>query len=292
MHLIRTIVIAALVTSLILFAGAGIYLTEEALHQYRRDSRDSEIAIAQRLGPPQAVELRTPDRLKLRAWLLPASSEHSDTVILLHGQGNNRGGMIGLAGFLLDAGYNILMPDSRGHGESDGVLSTYGWKEAGDVALWTHWAQTNRQSGCVYGLGESMGAAIVLQSLAKHADFCAVVAESPFSTFREIAKDTVGQPLAFGVVPFGMLYAVERYGVDLEAVSPAAAIRESTVPVLLIHGALDRRIGLRHSLAIQAARPQNTELWEVPGARHTGAHATAPAEFEKRVTEFYRAHRR
>lgn len=290
MRFARPLLIAFFAASLLLSAGAGIYLTEGAFHQYRRGSRASELAAAQKLGPPRNVEVRTPDQLTLRAWLFPAHSEHSDTVMILHGQGNNRGGMVGLVPFLLDAGFNVLLPDSRAHGESDGVLSTYGWREAEDVALWTTWAHSSMQSHCVYGLGESMGAAIVLQSLAKHADFCAVVAESPFSTFREIAKDTVGQPLAVGVVPLGMLYAAERYGVDLETVSPTAAVRDSKVPVMLIHGALDRRIGLRHSRAILAARPQNTELWEVPGADHTGSHRTAPAEFERRVTTFYKSH--
>jgi hypothetical protein len=45
---------------------------------------------------------------------------------------------------------------------------------------------------CIFGMGESMGAAIVLQSV-KTTPFCAVVAESSFASFRQIAYVRVGQ---------------------------------------------------------------------------------------------------
>ena len=63
----------------------------------------------------------------------------------------------------LKAGYSVLMPDSRAHGESGGEIVTYGLLEKFDVARWAAWA---RQHKCekLYGLGESLGGAILLEA--------------------------------------------------------------------------------------------------------------------------------
>jgi hypothetical protein len=60
---------------------------------------------------------------------------------------------------------------------------TYGVKEAADVQDWFHWLVTQQHSACIFGMGESMGAAIILQAV-RTTPFCGVVAESPFASFR------------------------------------------------------------------------------------------------------------
>ena len=55
-----------------------------------------------------------------------------------------------------------MLPDSRAHGESGGTLATYGLRESDDIHRWVDWLYGGRQSKCVYGFGESMGAALVL----------------------------------------------------------------------------------------------------------------------------------
>jgi uncharacterized protein len=69
-------------------------------------------------------------------------------------------------------------------------------------------------------------------------------------------------------------------------VSVTAALGESAVPVLLIHGTADQNIPLRHAHAIARANPERVELWTVPGAAHTGAWSAFPAEYETRVLRF------
>jgi pimeloyl-ACP methyl ester carboxylesterase len=143
-----------------------------------------------------------------------------------------------------------------------------------------------------------MGAAELLQSLQASAAFCAVVAESPFANFREIAYDRMGQPFHLGpwvgrtvlrpLVEIAFLRARWKYGLDMDQVSPEDAVADSHVPVLLIHGQIDSNIPLRHSRRIRALAPQAV-LWEVPGADHCGAIATAPAEFERRLIAWFGA---
>ena len=105
----------------------------------------------------------------------------------------------GTRSFFLAHGFTVLMPDARAHGESGGAIATYGLLERDDIHQWVDFLRSQSHVRCVYGLGESMGGAELLQSLATDAKFCGVVAESPFSTFRERLRTTgMGQPFHFG----------------------------------------------------------------------------------------------
>jgi pimeloyl-ACP methyl ester carboxylesterase len=141
-----------------------------------------------------------------------------------------------------------------------------------------------------------MGAAGLLQSLKSGARFCAVVAESPFSQFREIAYDRVGQffrtcpwlgaTLLRPIVESAFLYARWKYKLDFEQISPETAVASSTVPVLLIHGQIDRNIPIRHSRRIAAAN-RSVVLWEVPDADYCGALGAAPEELERKTIAWF-----
>jgi len=159
------------------------------------------------------------------------------------------------------------------------------------------------QPDCIFGFGESMGAAQLLQSLKTETRFCAVVVESPFASFREIGYDRVGQRFNTGpwlgrtllrpIVEFAFLYARLKYKLDFEQVSPESAIATTKVPILLIHGQIDSNIPVRHSRLILAKNSMHDPvivLWEVPTADHCGAISTAPEEFSERVPEWFVGH--
>jgi dipeptidyl aminopeptidase/acylaminoacyl peptidase len=191
------------------------------------------------------------------------------------------------------------MPDARAHGSSGGDIATFGVMERNDIKGWFEWLQSAGQYHCIFGLGESMGAAELLQSLEVEPNFCAVIAESSFSSFREIAYDRMGQQFHAGpwvgrtilrpLVEIALVYARAQYHLDLAAASPAHAVAHTSVPVLLIHGAVDSNIPAYHSRVIQLEN-SNVELWEVPGADHCGAISVAPQELEHKITSWFEVH--
>ena len=141
-----------------------------------------------------------------------------------------------------------------------------------------------------------MGAAQLLQSLDTRPNFCAVGAESSFSTFREIAYDRMGQPFHLGpwvgrtilrpLVEVAFLRARWKYHLDMQQVSPEDSVAHTIIPVLLIHGQIDSNIPVRHSEMIHA-KNATSQLWEVPEADHCGAISTAPQEFERRLIAWF-----
>ena len=244
------------------------------------------------------VEITAPDGAVLRAWYMRPHEPNGDAVILLHSISGNRVEMYDYGKWLLENHYNVLLPDERHHGDSGG-LTTYGVKEADDIHRWVDWIETNEPARCVYGLGESTGAAELLQSLPIELRFCAVVGESANATFREEEYTRLGRLLYTGpwlgrtffrpMVDVGFLCVRLLYGIDLEVASPEQAVVGIRTPILLIHGLDDTYIPTYNSDLIQAKNPAIV-VWKVPGAVHVGAHAAAPQEFERRVLEWFAEH--
>jgi uncharacterized protein len=284
-------------------AVAGIFVADGTLHPARRPITPEEETtmrdIAHQLNSNLAnVSITTPDAVTLRAWIIHAKRGNGDAVILLHGLADNRVGMTGYAQLLLANGFTVLLPDARAHGASGGPLATYGLLERNDIHQWFDFLAAQDHPHCIFGFAESMGAAELLQSLAVEPRFCAVAAESSFSTFREIAYDRMGQPFHLGswfgrtlfrpVVEFAFLYSRWKYHLGMQQVSPEDSVATTRVPVFLIHGQIDSNIPLRHSRRIQARNP-NVILWEVPNADHCGAISTAPQEFNQRLLAWFSA---
>ena len=98
--------------------------------------------------------------------------------------------------------------------------------------------------------------------------------------------------IATPIVAAGLLYTQARYGVDLRAASPLAAVRHTSVPILLIHGLRDTDVSPQHSRILLLANPRHITPWFVPRAGHLGAFSADPAVFEERVISFFRNHQR
>jgi dipeptidyl aminopeptidase/acylaminoacyl peptidase len=282
----------------------GIFLGWIALHPPRRPIAPSEVANVEAAAKAAFqqftdVSITTPDGTSLSAWFIIPPHPNGDTVILLHGVSDNRLGMYGYGKWLLENNYAVLLLDARGHGRSGGVAS-YGLKESDDIHNWVSWLEENDHPRCVFGLGESLGAAQLLQSIPSEPRFCAVVAESPFATFREIAYARLGREFHTGpwlgrtffrpTLDVAFLYVRLHDRLNMENASPDRAVEGTTKPILLIHGLNDTNIPPFHSDEIQTHNPSDIVVWKVPGAVHTGAHQTAPEEFERRVLAWFQTH--
>ena len=297
------VVLAALYLAGTVFGGIG--LARMAVHPGRRPLTELDEQRAQATAHAENAELKnvqiqTSDGISLRAWFVQPAQPNSSVVIVLHGVSDNRLGMSGYGNWLVKNHYSVLLPDARAHGLSGGELATYGLAESEDTHQWVNWIEANAHPRCVFGFGESMGAALLLQSLAKEPRFCAVIAESPFATFREFAYARFGRPFHAGpwlgrtffrpAVEVGFLYVRLRYGVNMEAASPEHAVARSNVPVLLIHGLSDRNIPPYHSDLIQDENRTHVVVWHVPGAEHCGAYQVSPEEFDRRVLGWFSQH--
>lgn len=242
----------------------------------------------------RSVTITARDGAVLRAWWRVPSHSNGNCVVVLHGIGDSRAGANGFAPMFLDAGYSVLIPDSRAHGESDGSYVTYGLLESTDTIDWARWMKS---SGCarLYALGESLGASVLIESAAVESVFSAIVAESAFADLREVAAYRlrslfhVPAVLVPALLESSILYARAVDNLNLDRVSPVTDIAHATTPILLIHGLSDWRTPPDNSERLAKANPRDP-LWLVPGAGHVEASAKEPQEFRRRVLSWFAGH--
>lgn len=133
------------------------------------------------------VAIPTSDGLRLSGWYLP--SKNGAAVILLHGYGANRQHMRSYAIMLASQGFGILMYDLRGHGESEGEIATYGWRDIDDVdgAIDYLFSRPDVDPQRIGIFGFSVGGQTALGAAARYSSLKAVAADGPgFSTTADI----------------------------------------------------------------------------------------------------------
>jgi uncharacterized protein len=246
-------------------------------------------------GQREDFTVRVSDGAFLRGWKVRAAIPNGAWVLLFHGVGDNRVGVVSHSEFLLRAGYNVVMMDSRRHGESDGEIATYGWLERDDVRAVLDAVVDSEHPAHIFALGESMGAGIALQAAGTDPRIEAVVGEAPFASLREASYDYAGlrwSPLLGKTLfaPFGWMLVSRGEalaGFSAAGISPEKAVAERTFPVLLICDANDVALPCRHAERIYAAARGPKTLWVVPGAFHTGALGFQPDEFRRRILGFF-----
>ena len=299
---------------LVFSAFAGYWAASMSVHPERRPLSVELIAEADQMfrrdhAERTSFEVRAQDGILLRGWLvqpttLSARNSSADSankparldwVLLFHGVADNRVGDLGVADFLLRAGYGVVMMDSRAHGESEGDLATYGWKERDDVRAIVSALENKVHPRCVFAFGVSMGGGIALQAAAVEPRIAAVAVEAPFSSFREASYDYaglhrnpwLGRILFRTVVEAGFVATKRMAGFYPSDVSPEKSVVQRAFPILLISDGDDVVLPLRHQQIIFAAAKGPKEIWIVPRAIHASAMGVAPEEYARRVLSFF-----
>lgn len=276
------------------FVAMAVYATEGAIAPPHRPVSP----ICPCISHVQCRDMETTsiDGTKLRGWYYTPDNPNGAAILMLHGVGGNRADVIGLGAVYERAGYSVLTPDIRGHGESGGVV-TYGIQDERDVQALADWMLKQPGISRIYGYGASLGASVLLESLRMERRFRAVVAESPYSSFPGIGRERIARQappglkwLAGPFVEVGLLYSRLRFGINFRESSPLEGVRHSITPVLLAHGVDDHRTGPQHSRDLAAVNPSRTELWLKEGAGHADLWGKNKPEFEARTLSWFAAH--
>ena len=190
-------------------------------------------------------------------------------------------------------GHNALVVDQRSHGKSEGTAITFGILERKDVLCWTHYACSRfGEDVKIILAGLSMGAATVLMSteLNLPSNVIGVMADCPYSApdkiIRMVCSRDMHLPDAL-VYPFVKLGARLFAGFNLEESSAVNAVKNTTVPILLLHGTGDRFVPCDMSREIHAANPDMITLVTIPEAGHGLCYMTEPQMYEEAMQRFF-----
>ena len=137
----------------------------------------------------ETVSFYSKDGIPLKAWWLPASGTPRGSVIVAHGIDHTRQVMFSRAVFLVRDGYDVLLIDLRGHGESGGTVVSPGLLEARDILGGLRYIRSRGDSEPVLVLGVSYGAVASLIAAAESPEIAAVISDGAFLTGKDVSED-------------------------------------------------------------------------------------------------------
>lgn len=223
------------------------------------------------------VTLTTADGLELSAWFVPAISTSTTptdtaTIILAHGLLERKESMKHLVPWLHEAGYNVMLLDFRGHGQSDLQPTTVGREETMDLQAALDWLDTEGVGDRVGGLGMSMGAVVLVNTAAQDDRLDALVLDSMFAEWEDtdFAKD----------------YRLPPDWLVPDVPNPEELLPNIHVPVLVIHGTADILTETGHADRVYAAANEPKQLW-INDSGHAWSSMTYPEVYRQKVLDFF-----
>lgn len=213
-------------------------------------------------------------------------------VITLHGYTGWKEAMYPFAAWYYGKGYNVLAPDLRCQGESEGDFIGMGWTDRLDVLGWIRMIESEDPEAQIVLHGQSMGAACALLLSGMDelpSGVMAVVSDCAYtdavSMFSIKIRDWFHLP-AFPLVDSANLMLQLRGGYNLRDAAPIKAVRRSKVPILYIHGEEDRMIPVEMVRRLKDNTAGPSWMIIIPGAGHAQAADADPVVYYGTVEEF------
>lgn len=239
----------------------------------------------------QDITLQTDDGLTLQAVFLENEMPNGKTIILSHGYKGNKEQMLGITKFYYEQGYDILKPDARGHGDSEGDYIGYGWHDRFDYLQWIDFLVEKKGTESIILHGFSMGAATVLMTAGEDVpkEVKGVIADSGYTSVNEELAHQMKH--LYNLPSFPLLHVTSmvtklRAGYTFEEASTIDQVKKSEVPIFIIHGEDDELVPTEMAERLYETAPGIKELWIVPNATHTDGYTVAEKEYQKRIKKF------
>lgn len=241
---------------------------------------------------PEHITFTSGDGLKISGAYMHGRNDV--TIILLHGYGRSKEQMLPQASFLNKVGFNILMFDFRASGESEGKYITFGQKEQMDLVGAMEYLKnrTDVNMERIGLFGFSMGGAVALMKSGEIPEIRAIVISSTYARFKSVIWQNF--QLYFKGIPFFplgyfVLWIIKfRTGIYYPRINPIKYLRGlHERPLMVIHGAHDRRVPLEDAMEFQKKAPWIKEFWLVRDADHEDVYSITKREYEDKVTSFF-----
>jgi pimeloyl-ACP methyl ester carboxylesterase len=305
----------------VLTAALAAFFMAQSILRPPRMSDGKALYLLRRLAPDdlglpyeslkfKVRDQRTGGALLLAAWWVPCRTDEPSAggnarsdrcAVLIHGYADAKVGAIAWAPLWHELGYNLLVPDLRAHGESEGTFTTGGYFEQHDMVQMINQARAQRpsQTQTLVLFGASMGAVVAAATAAAMGpgEVSAVVLESPIADMRNAISahmDRLGMPR--GLMRFAALGLAQALsGARFEDIRTAHLLAALPCPAMVISPPRDVYLLPGDAQAIRSALARRTAAggadcyWPTDNAEHLTAIVRQPAEYHRRVAEFLEA---
>lgn len=246
----------------------------ERLIAASRETEAQQIAGYEEAMPFQQTSITSTDGLKLRA-LYQENNEQHRWVILVHGYKSDNEAMKGYAYQYALNSYNILMPNNRAHGDSEGTYIGMGWLDKDDIEQWIEWIVQRDSEAEIVLHGVSMGGAAVMNVAGDDpAHVIGYIEDCGYTSVWDIFASELDARFSlptFPVLHLAELVANIKAGYDLKEASSLEQIKKAKQPILFIHGNQDDFVPTDMVYELYEAANGEKELYIAEGAGHAEA---------------------
>jgi alpha-beta hydrolase superfamily lysophospholipase len=226
----------------------------------------------------------------LRGWFVPGRPRAHAGVVAVHGAGGDRRNYLDRLPAFHEAGYPVLLYDSRDHGTSDGAGRGLGlgFRELHDVSSAVAYMKREHGYRAVAVVGTSMGGVSALLAAAGDPAIDVVVAENAWARLLDVMRagalrrgftPTFARPLIHDLAIWRLDATGEPEPIDVVG-------RIAPRPVLVAAGTADPLVPYRQSEELFEKAGEPREVWLVEGAGHDRLYLHDPAGYRRRVIGF------
>ena len=191
-----------------------------------------------------------------------------------------------------DLGFNVILPDARGYGESEYKKLNMGWLDRHDILLWAEEIVKTDSKANIFLFGVGMGGSTVLMasSLELPANVKGIISDSAYAdvhgAFKENIKDIYGVP-PFPVVNMASLYVKLTEGWSFKEADAIEQVKNSKVPILFIHGGEDEVVPVSQSNDLyESCSAKGSDHLLISGALHAKTLETNAEKYWSNVDLF------
>lgn len=221
----------------------------------------------------QKVTIKNRKGLGLHGVEFRNPSNSNIWVIMIHGWTNVKREMSSYAMEHYKRGFNVLIPDMRGHGDSESKFVTMGWLDRLDIVDWINSIVEENPKAVIMLHGISMGGATTMMTTGEELPPNVVLAieDCGFCGVKEIFTDQAIRKYHIPpkiVIPPASLVCKIMNGFFFGEASAVRQLKKSKTPTLFIHGDQDKFVLPENLDIVYEACAAPKVKYVVRGAEH------------------------
>ena len=231
------------------------------------------------------------DGLNLWGKLYFQEEKSDKWVIIAHGYTSSHEDVQPIALNFYNEGYNVLTPDMRAHGNSEGKYIGMGWLDRKDILLWIDYVLSLDSNSQIVLYGESMGGATVMMTSGEDlpSNVKAIVEDCGYTSVQEMFEAQLYE--RFGLPPFPILNVAEivtniRAKYNFHEASALEQVKKSKTPILFTHGGNDTYVPTEMVYRLYEAANCEKDILIIDGAGHGSAPDVDPITYYDKVFSF------
>ena len=244
--------------------------------------------------PNEDVYIQSFDGLKLHGKIFPCPEGGKKFILGIHGCRSNALNEFGpFMKFYHENGYNMLLPDDRAHGESEGKYIGFGNLDRLDCIKWAECLVERYGEDCEIILhGVSMGGAAVLSASGEKLppQVKGIISDSAFSSvfdqFTKSMRQIFDMP-PFPFVPLCSLMCNFKAGYNFRDNSPLELVKKAKVPILFVQGLADTVVEPEMAEKLYEACPARKRMLRIPDSGHAQSIGVDPVGYKAAIKEFF-----